>query len=854
MTSKVQQSEQSFETSGPALCRLASGAQGPVHAAPHAQSRLRQLQRSIGNQRVSRMLQKKLVVGPAGDEYEREADRVAEAVTSETSRPASPHSFLRDPQQAVPLQRNCSCGGTCSSCQEEEEEKLQRKAEASVVSSEAVGDAPPIVGEVLRSSGQPLDPAARAYFEPRFGYDFSGVRVHADNQAADSARSVSALAYTVGHDLVFGSGQYAPSSRTGQRLLAHELSHVVQQSHAPEEGSLIQRKEWPVCKGVQAPAGREATVLCFSGLSGEVVAETKRLLNIYHQKDPRWKPLDSKEKFDEDTRKAVSAFQRQVGPKLVDRQDGALTRKTIDALDEATAVAPAAQAQTAVPPSQPDTTPPPASAVQPAPPAADVAPAPPVGAPPATASLASYSIGGLGLLDPDLAIDLAIKGVDALPGKEVLGGLWEVFVKPGLLGFLGKLKSTPREVKTRVIDKIANIFSGKDKAFTWAFLKGLLKGFFIDGALGIFIAIWDLVKGLGQLWDFLKDLGKSIGGLPDTLRSLLDGFEGRARQLADGMGPAIDELKATLLGPGQSNALADQIVEKGKAFAKQGGEAMADKLLSFFSSPEATTEIGDTVGDLLGMALWEVVFAALTAGAGTAVSAIKEGTGAIAKFLSKIIEGVLKVIEEIKVFFGKVVDVVKEAIAFIKGKLKELGSSFMELLEDAGQFFGKLLGACVEHSPVKCDFKAAEKGVEAGRKLEQGYVNALKNRYPKLKDVDIRPKARPSASRFGGAPESAFEERMQTTQGKYSLAVYDRGVAVIELDGISVDGWVEEIKIEQKLANVDDIMAQLRRQADFAEAYGLKGVRYSIASPEVAREVESRVATELLKRNVYRVP
>ena len=89
---------------------------------------------------------------------------------------------------------------------------------------------PPIVHEVLRSPGRPLDAQTRSLFEPRFGHDFSKVRVHADHEAAQSARAVEALAYTVGNDLVFGTGHFSPHTKSGQRLLAHELTHVVQQS------------------------------------------------------------------------------------------------------------------------------------------------------------------------------------------------------------------------------------------------------------------------------------------------------------------------------------------------------------------------------------------------------------------------------------------------------------------------------------------------------------------------------------------------------------------------------------------------------------------------------------------------
>ena len=89
---------------------------------------------------------------------------------------------------------------------------------------------PSVVHDTLRSSGQPLDAATRSFFEPRFGYDFSRVRLHTDSRAAESAQAVNALAYTVGNDVVFGAGHYSPGSSAGNRLLAHELTHVVQQN------------------------------------------------------------------------------------------------------------------------------------------------------------------------------------------------------------------------------------------------------------------------------------------------------------------------------------------------------------------------------------------------------------------------------------------------------------------------------------------------------------------------------------------------------------------------------------------------------------------------------------------------
>ena len=124
--------------------------------------------------------------------------------------------------------------------------KAQTKAVASpklVGSVKASGrTAPPIVYEVLRDQGQPLDRAVQASFEQRFRHDFSAVRVHSDSRAAESAKRLGALAYTVGSDIVFGPSRYSPETRAGRRLLAHELTHVIQQRHAPPKGILLHSK------------------------------------------------------------------------------------------------------------------------------------------------------------------------------------------------------------------------------------------------------------------------------------------------------------------------------------------------------------------------------------------------------------------------------------------------------------------------------------------------------------------------------------------------------------------------------------------------------------------------------------
>lgn len=133
------------------------------------------------------------------------------------------------------LQRKCACGAAhaggeeCAECRNKRQ--LQRKA----ATAASPGTVPPIVNDVLQSPGQPLDAATRAFMEPRFGHDFSHIRVHTDANAAESARTVSASAYTVGAHIAFDGDQYRPTTDAGMRLLAHELVHTVQQQNGPAE-------------------------------------------------------------------------------------------------------------------------------------------------------------------------------------------------------------------------------------------------------------------------------------------------------------------------------------------------------------------------------------------------------------------------------------------------------------------------------------------------------------------------------------------------------------------------------------------------------------------------------------------
>ena len=198
-------------------------------------------------------VQPKLEISSPTDPYEREADYIADSVM----RMPSPEVTADNGEtlRRVPffaLQRACSCG-TCADCQDDL--LLQRQIDDSAaledgsledldfapnavvygsVQRSATGNgdgyAPQSVHDVLGRPGRSMDRATRQNMEARFGTDFDHVRIHTDAAAGHSARDVQARAYTVGDQIVFGPGQYAPQSYEGRRLIAHELTHVIQQT------------------------------------------------------------------------------------------------------------------------------------------------------------------------------------------------------------------------------------------------------------------------------------------------------------------------------------------------------------------------------------------------------------------------------------------------------------------------------------------------------------------------------------------------------------------------------------------------------------------------------------------------
>ena len=320
--------------------------------------------------------QAKLTIGQPNDIYEQEADSIADQVMSmpdqklqrqpeleEEEEPLQTKSladqitpFVQrqeeppEEEEEEPVQAKFEDGGIiqrmCPACEEEtaqrqpmaeEDEELQAK--------EKPGQTPQVGSGVesrinsLKGGGQPLDSATRSFFEPRFGHNFSGVRVHHGGQAADISRSINARAFTLGNNVVFGSGEYAPRSSAGKRLLGHELTHVVQQlgslgglrpihrtvQRTIGDGHDLSSPRFTKLLDLEAAYDDESWVKM--GSSGRDVQAIQHALYDLGFSLPKY---GADGEFGARTKKAVKAYQRANPPLQV---DGIVGPKTMEALD-----------------------------------------------------------------------------------------------------------------------------------------------------------------------------------------------------------------------------------------------------------------------------------------------------------------------------------------------------------------------------------------------------------------------------------------------------------------------------------------------------------------------------------------
>ena len=662
-------------------------------------NRILYLQRTAGNQVVSRLmksgaLQAKLRIGQPGDVYELEADRVADAV-------------MRMPEPGVQRQVE----------PEEEEEELQAKATSGHLSEVTPNLEFNILS--LKGGGQPLSESERTYFEPRFGRDFSQVRVHTDERAAESAQAVNARAFTKGQDIYFSNNQHQPSTNQGQRLLAHELTHTIQQGErqpfnrlqlfkTPERGEeeeiLIPTfdiggksscyqlvKQEPLLSGGSGEKGAQARVRS-QGVGGtgpfaELIRIAMALIPIKNFSSllSVWPLLP--------LAKRVSVITHAMS--LLSGVGGTIFRlwpqaKRTSVITHTMSLLSGVGGTIF-----------------------KVWPLLPIAKRGSVITHAVSLLSGVGGSSLKLwqrlpltirasvitrAIKLAISGVAFIP--KVGFGLIGNWFRAGLIGFLRRIQRLGDKAKVFLFEKYLSIAFGQNIAYLRGYIKGLFEGFFVDGLVGIIQMVIDIICLIGKIPQLVTSLLRFFGAFPEHMQKLALAIQGLGDAMDTAAANAVSEVKAMFRNPIKIIGLLTTFGAAKEAVGRRMGEMIADGLILFIGQP--AERIGKTVGRLSGMALFEVVLAVITSGGGLAVTAGKFFVRAAIKLMAIIGRRLLAIGRLIMSTIRLIMPFVRQAGRHLTRFFRAVAEKLHKALRAVVDFFAEILRRCRPSGSWRC--------------------------------------------------------------------------------------------------------------------------------------------------------
>jgi hypothetical protein len=671
------------------------------------------------------IVQFKLIVNRPGDPYEQEADRVAERVMRMPSTAGADSRVVAGRSQGLRMQRLCkSCEDELPRREEEEQGMFQAKsAPGQSLRLSAVQEAEILS---LRGSGQPLGLSARAFLEPRFGRDFGQVRVHTDAKANRLAQATNARAFTVGQDIVFGAGEYAPDTVAGRQLLAHELAHTIQQGggqtaaplsasqsaipgqtedHTPlpaysdGTGGSAQRGIALSDSTGAAPALQRQQAGAAATAPSITEAEARRLLDAEDEQDQA--------EVSEEERQVLTGPDTEPPPGPIESEAATVQQEAQQQTDEIEIPEFDAQTGDACPQLIPE-------AVE----------EPEVGGEQQESSeggffstlLSFVPSGALGLLGGaaswvwrqlplstratavNTGIDAAIEVLENLPGRTLVGNIWG-WIKAGLIAFLQRLRRVPDEEKVSIFEKIGQLILGGDLSYVWGLAKGIVKGFFIDGLVGIVQMIVDLVCLVPKVGKFIEALGRFFASLPEDIEAAFNAIRDLGTALSAAIRGAAGEFLEMLRNPQRLVGLLDTVYTAGESMAREIGERIAEEFIKFFR--QSAERIGERVGRIVGQLVFEVAFAFVTAGGGAALTGAKVAVRAAVRMIGQIGRRIFEVIR----FIGRALDTVKDIVVrvrrYLTRLLRAVADKLYQAMEWVLDFFHSFGNYCRPGS-VKC--------------------------------------------------------------------------------------------------------------------------------------------------------
>lgn len=650
-------------------------------------------QPQVGNRAMGRLLspsriQPKLVVAPAGDRFEVEADRVADAVVREPGRVSRlGQSISRI--SSTPLQRSCSkceeeklqrkeAGDArylqrkCSQC---EEEDIQRKA---TVGGPGLSISPAVERgiETARHGGQSIPRSLRSSLEPRFGVDLGGVRLHTDTAAASLAAAVHAHAFTTGNDIFFAAGRYQPDTIEGRRLLAHEVTHTIQQGNG---GVALQREEdtAPVVTEAQAMAEIDRDA------AQDIIEQTPEEVEAGKGKE---EPIDAGK-----VAQQAKAAQADDGNGEIEIPDFDVASGECPKLwDEGPETEEPEKEEAAS----------------------------------GDEGMYKYLValvpsGGLGLLGDvaglaaayvwkklplsvrAAAINTVIDSSSSVFGSvptELLGSIGGLF-QAGIIGFLKRLRKVDDKEKVSLFEKVGGIVLGLNVDAKIGFAFGVVKGFFIDGLLGVVQMILDLVCFVPRALKFIENFASFLKNLPDEMLVTWNALKDLAASITSAIGGAVGELKGILYNPRRAIELLDMVYQAAKSQAQQIGEMIAETLLGYAHLP--ARKLGHKAGRLVGQAVFEVVATYFTAGAEAEILALKTAARQAVRWLLELGRKFFELVRQILPLLEKVANVIIRAAKYLTRLFKTVCEKLDQAIQRIIDFFYSILGFCRKGS-FKC--------------------------------------------------------------------------------------------------------------------------------------------------------
>jgi hypothetical protein len=633
------------------------------------------LHQTIGNQGLQRifrsgadpnlnMVNKKLKVDSPYDASEIEADRVARYI-AEISSPDHSSGVLLENSSLInkdkAIQRKCKACLTSGNGKrgEEQETIADDNKEFSVFgnnNNNLYGSENPagLLDKLENDHGLQLESPVRRFMDRAFAHDFSDVTIHTSSLSSEAADSLNARAFTVGNDIFFGRGMYSPSSKGGEFLLAHELTHVIQQRPpTSQDSSLVNHIRVEENEQHESDAHAAASAVT----QNQPITRGPLTQSAPYSIQGAWydTPIDWLGSAAESVGEAAVSGAKAVGEAAVYVGEAAVSgAKAVGGAVKAGAVYVGEAAVSGAKALGRG-----AKAVGELLYDAGVAVADalklvaslalnPLGIPSVIAGIAWRFIPeGIKTWIINKILDAAIGVLDFIPDMPEFSLIWP-FLKHTMIGFLRQARSYDDKVKLSIADRFARLASSRD---SWQFLIGYLGGLahgLWDGISGPFVLLWDIIKLASRLIVFLKNLAVSAvkTAIDQQKRNnFFSGLEDFSNTLNENIEEAIEQLFSGQIDPMKIIGFIIDIYHAALKGAKNIGASISDALLKFLQLPDR--QLGHSLGTVAGNVLFEVALVILTSGAYLAKPAIQRVTQWVSRAVIRTAEFVAELLEHL---------------------------------------------------------------------------------------------------------------------------------------------------------------------------------------------------------------